>query len=217
MWRERGCCRVSESVSSLCQVLGCCTQEGGVRGSESGGKRRVWAERRDRDMLKRRAPNGISAFSGSHWSASSAAEWMTGSLEQLPQIVLTGDRWNARASREEKQHGFLWAPPIPGPRLARRCAGMPLHSNRNLKQLYHDGFDLSTACSKCCNCHSQYSREGSPRWLLTQPSAILGRERQRPRARALVISYQKRWPPSADKRDWSGPKSKGLLLAEEAS
>jgi hypothetical protein len=75
-------------------------------------------------MLKRRAPNGISAFSGSHWSASSTAEWMTGSLEHLPQIVLTGDRWNARARREEKQHGFLWAPPIPGPRLAR--AGAPV-------------------------------------------------------------------------------------------
>lgn len=34
---ERGWCSVSESVSSLCQVLGCCTQEGG-RGSESGGE-----------------------------------------------------------------------------------------------------------------------------------------------------------------------------------
>jgi len=128
-------------------------------------------------MLKRRAPNGISAFCGSHWSASSTAEWMTGSLEQLPQIVLTGDRWNARASREEKQHGFLWAPPIPGPRLARRCAGLPLHLNRNLKQLYHDGLDLSTACSKSCNCLSQSLRKGRPRWLSTQPSAILGRER----------------------------------------
>jgi hypothetical protein len=165
-------------------------------------------------MLKRRAPNGISAFCGSHWSASSTAEWMTGSLEQLPQIVLTGDRWNARASREEKQRGFLWAPPIPGPRLARRCAGLPLHSNRNLKQLYHDGFDLSTACSKCCNCHSQYSRKNPPHWLLTHNPRPFSDASANGRARSghqLSDGLLRRT------NGIGRAKSKGLLLAEEAS
>jgi hypothetical protein len=164
-------------------------------------------------MLKRRAPNGINAFSGSHWSASSTAEWMTGSLEQLPQIVLTGDRWNARARREEKQHGFLWAPPIPGPRLARRCAGLPLHSNRNLKQLYHDGFDLSTACSRSCNCHSQLTQN---KINALDVDSTLGHSRTRaPNGRALWSSAIGR-PSSAVKRHWSGPQNQRPSLGRRS-
>lgn len=52
---------------------------------------------------------------------------------------------------------------------------------QNLKQLYHDRCALSTSARNL-----QY-KKGPRRWLLTQPSAILGHERQR--SRALVISY----------------------------
>jgi hypothetical protein len=105
------------------------------------------------------------------------------------------------------QHGFLWAPPIPGPRLARRCAGLPLHSNRNLKQLYHDGFDLSTACSRSCNCHSQLTQN---KINALDVDSTLGHSRTRaPNGRALWSSAIGR-ASSAVKRHWSGPKVKAF-------
>jgi hypothetical protein len=111
------------------------------------------------------------------------------------------------------QHGFLWAPPIPGPRLARRCAGLPLHSNRNLKQLYHDGFDLSTACSRSCNCHSQLTQN---KINALDVDSTLGHSRTRaPNGRALWSSAIRR-PSSAVKRHWSGPQNQRPSLGRRS-
>lgn len=128
-------------------------------------------------------------------------------MEQLPQIVLTGDRWNARARRGVAAQVPVGAAYSGSWAFARARAGAPVCPCIPTETLSNFITTVSTCqrpLQKAASSAFAIYRKGPRRWLLTQPSAILGRERQRPRA--LVISYI-RCGSLADKRDWSvGPK-----------
>lgn len=132
-------------------------------------------------------------------------------LGAAPAIVLNGDRWNARArSRQELSAtvGATVGAAYSGS--ARRCAGLPLHLSRNLKQLYHDGCGLQTFCSTAA------SFRNTKRTTALAVDTTLGHSRTRALTGALwslAISDVVRRRTNGIGR----AQSKGLPLAKEAS